>query len=314
MRLFRFFFCLFLFCYLYKNSVFAQTVYFSAETFSPTEIATPASLATEATLSAKEATATTSLSEKSIEKKSDITEPTAEVKGKLERYLMEQKLEPLSWHNFLQYFIRQIIKDGVPANTIVLVLLLPVVAALIASARHLIGLRGFGIFTPAMVAIAFLATGIVAGLLLFATILFMGSLARVILKRLRLQYLPRMALLLWFISLGVLGILAASPFIAQPNLTTVTIFPILLMILLAENFIELQAGGNMREAIKITTETLLIALICYLVMSLEELQKFVLLKPELTVFGVAVYNLFIGKYVGLRLMEYWRFRQIIKNG
>jgi len=267
----------------------------------------------EATLSAQEATPS-SMVEKVIEKKSDITEPTPEVKGKLERYLMEQKIEPLSWNNFLQHFIRQTVKQGVPANTIVLVLLLPLVAALIASARHIIGLRGFGIFTPAMVAVAFLATGIVAGLLLFATILLMGSFSRIILRKLHLQYLPRMALLLWFICLGVLAILAVSPLIAQPNLTAMTIFPILLMILLAENFIELQAGGNMREAIKITTETLLIALICYFVMSLEELQKFVLLKPELTVFGVAIYNLFIGKYVGLRLMEYWRFRQIIKNG
>ena len=280
---------------------------------SPSVLSLTASSAAEATMAASEATPS-SIVQKIVEKKEDITEPSSPFKGKLERYLIEKKIGPLGLTNFLQHLIRQAVSQGVPANTIVLVLLLPLVAALIASARHIIGLRGFGIFTPAMISVAFLATGIVAGLLLFGTILIMATFSRMILRKLRLQYLPRMALLLWFICLGVLAIIFLSPFISQPNLTAVTIFPILIMVLLAENFIEVQSGGNMREAIRVTTETLIMALVCYFVMSLEDLQKFVLLKPELTVFGVGIYNLFVGKYVGLRLMEYWRFRQIIKNG
>lgn len=293
-----------LYCFLVVKPVLAQTKYLNLESASPSA---------EATFSAQEATSS-SIVEKIIEKKTDITEPTPEVKDKLERYLMEKPLGPFGLNNFLQHLILRAVKQGVPANTIVLVLLLPLVAALIASARHIIGLRGFGIFTPAMISVAFLATGIVAGLLLFGTILIMATFSRIILRKLRLQYLPRMALLLWFICLGVLAIIAISPLISQPNLTAVTIFPILIMILLAENFIEVQSGGNMREAIRVTTETILIALVCYFVMSLEDLQRFVLLKPELTVLGVGIFNLFVGKYVGLRLMEYWRFRQIIKNG
>jgi hypothetical protein len=49
-------------------------------------------------------------------------------------------------------------------------------------------------------------------------------------------------------------------------------------------------------------------------MNLEFVQKFILTNPELTVLGIAVYDIFVGKYVGLRIMEYWRFREIIKNG
>jgi hypothetical protein len=267
----------------------------------------------QATKSA-EATDSALTTNKELEKKPDITESTSEVKGKLEKYLMDQKLPALTITNFLKYAIRNAVKQGVPANTIVLILMLPLIAAIIASARHLVGLRGFGIFTPAVISVAFLATGIVSGLLLFGTILLVATFSRFLIRRLRLQYLPRMSLMLWFVCLGVLGIIFLSPFLSQPNLTLVTIFPILIMVLLAENFIEVQTTTSVREAIEITTETLLIALFCYLIMNLEFLQKFVLLNPEITILTVAFYDIFLGKYVGLRLMEYWHFRQIIKNG
>jgi len=123
-----------------------------------------------------------------------------------------------------------------------------------------------------------------------------------------------MALLLWSVCLGVLAIMFLSPYISQPNLTGITIFPILIMILLMENFIEVQATKSMRQAIRITTETIVMALLCYFIMDTQAIQKFVLLNPELTILGVGLYDLFVGKYVGLRLMEYWRFRQLIKNG
>jgi len=36
-----------------------------------------------------------------------------------------------------------------------------------------------------------------------------------------------------------------------------------------------------------------------------------LLNPEATVIGVAVFDLFLGKYVGLRILEYKKFKEII---
>ncbi len=295
----------------FSDSVKAQQ---PTKNYSPYLISVSPSATVSAEASQSAEASNSALIAKEVEKKPDITESTPEVTSKLGKYLMEQKLKPLGINNFLQYAIRGAVKQGVPANTIVLILMLPLVAAIIASARHIIGLRGFGIFTPAVISVAFLATGIVSGLLLFGTILLVATFSRFLIRRLRLQYLPRMSLMLWFVCLGVLGIIFLSPFLSQPNLTLVTIFPILIMVLLAENFIEVQTTTSVREAIEITTETLLIALFCYFIMSLESLQKFVLLNPEITILIVGVYNIFLGKYVGLRLMEYWHFRQIIKNG
>jgi len=128
----------------------------------------------------------------------------------------------------------------------------------------------------------------------------------------KIQYLPRMALLLWFVSLGVFAILFLSPFLNLNTIITLSIFPILILILLTESFIEIQIGKSMREAIGMTLETLMIALICSFVLQLDFLQKFVLIRPELTVIGVAILDTFMGKYTGLRLLEYKRFKRLIR--
>ncbi len=265
----------------------------------------------EATQSAQEEATPAAVVERVVEKKEAITEPTPEVKGKLERYLSEHPLSPLTVTNFLQHAIRGAIRQGVPANTIVLVLLFPLVAGIIAASRHIVGIRGFGIFLPAVLSVVFVATGIIEGLLLFLVIITVATAARIIIKKLKLEYLPRMALILWFVSLGVLSVLFISPGLNLTSIMTLSIFPILILILLAENFMSIHIGMSMKQAIQMTMETAAIAVFCSLVLNLDFLQKFVLLYPEIMVLGVAVFDIFLGKYIGLRLLEYKKFKEII---
>lgn len=222
-------------------------------------------------------------------------------------------MAPLSWYNFLQYGIAQAIDQGVSAETIVLVLLFPLVASLIAAGRHLLGFHGFGIFVPAMLAVALVATGIKVGLILFAVIYLTANLARKITQKLKLQYLPRMALLMWFISLGVLAVLLGAVKVsAISSLSDASIFPILILMLLTENFIEVQTGKSRREAVSLISQTLLLAVGTALLLRLEAIQKFVLLYPELFLLSVAAFDIYVGKYVGLRALEYLKFRKLVK--
>ena len=249
-----------------------------------------------------------------VTKKPDLTEPTEEVKGKLEGYLAEQKLAPLSWDNFLKHAVHRAVSSGVPANTIVLLLLLPLVAGVIAATRQLIGFRGFGILIPATISVVFVATGIITGILIFLAILVVATVGRMIIRRLKLQYLPRMALLLWFVTLGVLASIALAPYLGLEELATISIFPILIMVLLAETFIEVQIGKSLRAAAGLTTETLIVAFIGYLILSFDALQKAGLLNPEVVVLAVAIFDIFLGRYTGLRFFEYFKFRQAMKRG
>lgn len=256
-----------------------------------------------------------------IKPEENITQPTEETKGRLERILDEQTVGSLSFTNILQHAIRRAVAQSVPLNTIVLLLLFPVVATLIAAARHLFGLRGFGVFTPAVIAVAFLATGLRLGLTLFAAILLIATIGRMLLRYLRLQYLPQMAQLILVLCLGIIGILLVSPWITAftgsnfgfDRLLTIGIFPILLLVLLTETFINAQILHGVKRAATMTAETVVLASASYLIMNMSMIQEWVLTKPEFTILAVALVNTVLGRFTGLRILEYWRFRELLRK-
>jgi hypothetical protein len=208
--------------------------------------------------------------------------------------------------NIFQLLITKAITSGVSTETIVLLLLLPLVTSIVAASRHLVGFRGFGILIPTAIAVVFVATGVASGILIFLTILFLASFARIVLRYLKIQYLPRMALVLWFVSLGVLTVIFLSP-------TAISIFPILILILLAEEFIEVQISKSLSEAVSLTLLTIIIALVGYAIFSFEPLQRFALGYPEVVILAPVFLNLFLGRFTGLRLLEYRRFRRLLEK-
>jgi hypothetical protein len=208
----------------------------------------------------------------------------------------------------VRYAIERAIASGVPENTIVLLLLLPVVAFVIAFSRNVIGIRGFGIFLPAALATSFVATGPIAGIGLFLVIVIVSTLVRMILRglKVKLQYLPRMALILWAAVIGVLTTLFLVPM-------DVSIFAVLILILLTEDFIRVQLGKSIKTALGLTVETLILALISFFFLTLRPLQHYVLLNPEITLISVGILDILLAKYSGLRLMEIFRFRKLIRS-
>ena len=247
--------------------------------------------------------------------KSDITQKTEEVLGPLESILKSQSLGPVWPGNSIKYAVRGAVSAGVPANTIVLLLLLPIIALIIAFSRNVIGIRGFGIFLPAALSVVFVATGPVVGIGLFMVIVVVSTATRMVLRRLKLklQYLPRMSFILWAVVVGVLGTLFMAPYLRFSELSNVSIFAVLILVLLAEDFIRVQLGKSAKTALGLTFETLVLSLISYLFLTLKPLQEYVLLNPEVSLLFAGIADLILGKYAGLRIMEYYRFRRLIQS-
>lgn len=266
--------------------------------------------ATPAPTPTPEATATPTLTP-SI----DLTQKVPQTLGPLEALLKNQKLGPVWPGNPIKYAIRSAVAAGVPANTIVLLLLLPVIATVIAASRHLIGLRGFGIFLPAALSVVFVATGPIVGIALFLLIVGVSILMRFIIRvfKIKIQYLPRAALLLWAVAVSVLGVLFLVPIIKVPALANVSIFAVLFLALLAEDFTRVQLGKSAKTAVSLTTETLILSLASYFLLTLKALQNYALLNPETLLISVFVIDYLLGKFTGLRLLEYIRFRKLIRS-
>jgi hypothetical protein len=91
--------------------------------------------------------------------------------------------------------IRYFVEQGVPLDTVILLFMLPIIVTLIAFFRQVIGIKAFGIYTPAIVTFAFLAIPQLRyGVIIFVSVILIGMLMRFILKSLRILYLPRVAI------------------------------------------------------------------------------------------------------------------------
>lgn len=211
----------------------------------------------------------------------------------------------------IDFFLLQ----GVPLDTIVLLLMLPIVATLMAFFRQIVGIKAFGIYTPSIVTFAFLAfdpKGIKYGIAIFLSIIITGMLSRIVLKHFRLLYLPRVALTLTIVALTTLAMLVIGGSFNRTGLASISIFPLLIMITLVEKFVATQIEKGDKTAIILALETLGLSLIGYAIVRWHVLIELIIAHPWIVLVTIPV-NLWLGKWTGLRLSEYLRFRKIFKQ-
>lgn len=232
-----------------------------------------------------------------------------EAKGKE----IEYKVEKWNGFNALRVATGWAVTKGVSTNTLVLLLLLPLVATLVSFLHYVVGLSGYGIFMPTMIAVAFLATGVFGGLLLFALILIVSLLSNLLLKKLKLHFWPARAIGLMLISIGTFLLMVLSSFVSWIDISQISIFPILFMILLAEEFTRTQLAKSEREAKKLMIGTIVLAVVGAVTMSFTWIQNVALNYPDLMVLLVLVINLLVGNYTGIRWMEIGRFKKAIRE-
>ncbi|MBU1088417.1 hypothetical protein KKA02_00865 [Patescibacteria group bacterium] len=248
------------------------------------------------------------------EKKLNITEMENEKSTyRLEEVLEKQEVGKWNGLNTMKKIVRLAIERGVSTNMVVLLLLLPAVATLVSFLHYVLGLRGYGIFTPTMVAVTFLNTGIGGGLLLFASILLISLFSRLVTKKLRLHFWPGRSMNLLFISLGTFFLMMVSSFLGLFDISKISIFPVLFMIMLAEDFVRTQLVKSKKEAKRLTIGTLILSIFGAIIMNIRLVQELSLLYPEMVILFVLVINLWVGNYGGMRLIEIGRFKKAIRN-
>ena len=211
----------------------------------------------------------------------------------------------------LHNWIQNAMNYGVPQETILYLLLLPFVVTLVALFRQIFGIKAFGIYTPTLITFSFLVVGIKYGIAIFLAVIFIGILSRLLLRKLRLLYLPRIAITLTFISFAILGLLAFGGFIQRTGFAAISIAPIIIMIALVEKVVATQIENGTKEALIVAAQTLFISLVSYYITSFESFQHLLMASPWI-VFLTVLVNILVGKWTGLRLSEYWRFRDILK--
>jgi len=220
----------------------------------------------------------------------------------------------------LSFLVNYLISHGIPASVILLVLLLPAIATLVAFFKQVVGLTTFGVYTPSVLTLSFLAIGLKLGLIVFIVVVFTSVLTRKVIKRYRLSYTPRLAIILSFVSLAIFAAIVLLTWLAPlgdyhrvTSLIATSIFPMLIMSTLAEKFVSIQTEKGSYSAIRLLLEVMFVSVACYFVVGKwKYLHTLVLSTPEIIFFFIFV-DVLLGRFTGLRLTEYIRFHDVIKK-
>jgi len=216
------------------------------------------------------------------------------------------------WRRWVVAAWARAVRAQVPLQALNLILVLPVIAAIIVVVRTLIGVETFGTFSPVIVALAFLTTGLRWGAAIFAVIVGVGAFVRAALQHVRLQLVARLAILIAVVAGIMAGLTVIGASFGIGALMNVSIFPMVIMSNVIENFTTSQAEFGTREAVRLTLNTLVLAALCYLAIEPTGLQSMLLAFPELLI-GAIVIDVVLGKWRGLRLLEYVRFFDLTKR-
>lgn len=187
-----------------------------------------------------------------------------------------------------------------------LIMLLPVGALVVVLMRILVGLKTSGTFMPVLIALAFLQTELVPGLVSFILVVSLGLTIRSYLSALNLLLVARIATLVILV-IGIITVFSVLSYQFGFNVgLTITFFPMIILAWTIERLSITWEEAGPREVLLQGGGSLLVATLAFLVMDQEITRHLAFNFPELH-FCVLALILLLGRYTGYRLLELHRF-------
>lgn len=218
----------------------------------------------------------------------------------------ESPLWPLSW--LIDYFIQ----SGVASDILYLILTVPFIAFIIAFFRQVVGISTFGVYSPLLISLSFLLLGQIFGLAMLLLIILVSYALRKVISRANMLYIPRTSFLISCTALSFFIVIWFVINFGSPVAIGVAIFPMLMISTISERINSAQVEEGFSEAFKGIIQTIVISLLAYYFVIWPWLIKTVISFPEIILLPLAG-TLLLGKFSGLRLIEYFRFRTLFKD-
>lgn len=193
-----------------------------------------------------------------------------------------------------------------------LLLLLPVGTLVVAFMRMIVGVRTSGTFMPILIAMSFLQTSLVSGLLYFIGIVVMGLLLRGYLSRVNLLLVARISVIAIIVILMMaLFSLIMTRLGFHTGIQAIS-FPVIILSWTIERMSILWEEEGMQEVMIQGGGSLVVAIFSYLIMSQSVVRHLTFNFPELSL-SLAAIIILIGHYTGYRLFELKRFSALLNK-
>lgn len=189
------------------------------------------------------------------------------------------------------------------------ILLVPVGALIVIFMRVVVGIRTAGTFMPVLLAIAFIQTHLLNGVIIFLLILTVGVWVRSYLSRLDMLLVARIAAVVVLV-VGLMAVISIISYkLGIEQALTVTFFPMIIIAWTVEHMSILWEDDGPREVLVQTTGSILVAVLCFFAMTNRYVEHWMFNFPELllTLLGLIIIH---GQYTGYRLSELMRFRHM----
>lgn len=187
-----------------------------------------------------------------------------------------------------------------------LLALVPLASVIVVSFRTFVGLKTFGIFTPVILALSFLQTGVLAGLAMFGGVVGAGLLFQPLLRKLKLSRTSRLGVLLAVVVLVILGFQHVFE-ATGVRATLAAAFPSVITVAMIEQLWSTWEQESLKRALQVSGFTAIVIAASSALLLLEPVQEMARHHP----FGVAGVSVLlcavIGRYRGLRVSELIRF-------
>lgn len=193
------------------------------------------------------------------------------------------------------------------------ILLIPVGVMVVALLRILVGIRTSGTFMPVLIAMAFMQTSLITGLVGFILIVGVGLMIRAYLSRLNLLLIARISAVIIsvIILIAVFSVLAFQLGLSEG--LKITFFPMIILSWTIERMSILWEEEGPHEVLVQGGGSLLVAVLAFLVMNNDWIRHltFNFLGLQLILMALV---LLLGNYTGYRLLELRRFQPLLKRG
>ena len=187
-----------------------------------------------------------------------------------------------------------------------MLLLLPLGALIVAFMRIVIGIRTSGTFMPVLIAIAFVQTTLLPGLVAFLSVVAIGLVLRGYLSSLNLLLVSRISALIILVIFITAGLSIIGYQMGFNTGMTVTFFPMVILAWTIERMSILWEEEGAREVFTQGGGSLLVAILAYLAMDAPLARHLTFNFPELHLVVLGLI-LLMGQYTGYKLTELHRF-------
>lgn len=217
---------------------------------------------------------------------------------------LSQKFEDEALLNFSLYSL-PVEEQAIFKN----ILLIPVGVLMVVLLRILVGIRTSGTFMPVLIALAFIQTSLMTGLIGFLLIVGVGLMIRSYLSSLNLLLVARISAVI-IIVIGMIAIFSIMAYkVGLTEGMKITFFPMIILAWTIERMSILWEEEGAREVMLRGGGSLLVAVVAYLAMNNELIRHltFNFLGIQLILMAMV---LVAGSYTGYRLLELKRFKPL----